>query len=152
MGKCFVFTDDVLAADSKDSQKTLAYLKERKHELIQVSALSNDSQEENLRQLELADYFDFLFSNISLESLNHMFFSNLKRDINYRICQRNPLLWHCKEALWVEDSHCIIVTDQLKICKQAEGSRWHSIYYDNLESKVVGGHKIKQLSTLTHIY
>lgn len=152
MEKSFIFTDGVLATDSKDSQKTLAYLKDKNYELIQVSALSSNEQEENLRQWELANYFDFLFPSISLESLNDMFFFNLKRDVNYRICQRNPLLWQCKEALWAQDSHCIVVTDQFRICKQAEDSGWHSIYCDNLDSNVVGGHKIKKLSTLTHIY
>lgn len=152
MGKSFIITDEVLDIDLNDSKETLAYLKEKRHELITTSSLKKQEQQEKLKQQGLIDYFDYLLPGITLHSMNNIFFDNLKREIIYRRRQNNSLLRHCKDALWIDSSYCVVVTTQLDVCQAVEHYGWSSIYYDNLEKNVVGGRKIKKLSTLKHMY
>lgn len=152
MGKSLIITDEVLDINLNDSKETLAYLKAQKHELITMSSLKKQEQQEKLKQQGLIDYFDYLLPDVTLHFINHMFFDNLKKEIIYRRRQNNSLLRHCKEALWIDDSHCIVVTNQLQLCQQADQCFWKGIYFDDGKKNVISGLKIKKLSTLMHRY
>lgn len=152
MGKTFMFTEGVLDRGDKDTKEVLAYLKDKKCELMAISSQICTVQEERLKQQGIADYFDYLFSDVEVDSMDMLFFCSRRNEIVRRLCQQNSLLRHSKDALRVDCSSRIVITDSLDIYRTAENGWWKSIYYADGTKNIAGGHKIKQLSTLKSIY
>lgn len=161
----FIFEDSVLLDDLNTSKDILNYLKEKKNELLVYSSLKYDELNKEIKDAKLDAFIDVMIPHINEELFNDYFtkssffntIRNSKEDLIKELSKYTKIDFNgcfvgiAAEKKRIDEYDTILISDKIAIYEEAR-KIIQSIYYDNLKKEIIGGRKIKTLSTLKTIY
>ena len=160
----FVFKDSVLLDDLDTSKDILNYLKEKKNELLVYSSLNYYNLNKEMKDAKIDSFIDIMIPYINEELFNDSFANesffhkirNSKEELTEELSKYDGIDFNgyaigiAAEKRRIGESNTILISDRLTMYEEARRII-QSIYYDN-GKEVIGGRKIKTLSTLKTIY
>ena len=160
----FVFKDSVLLDDLDTSKDILNYLKEKKNELLVYSSLNYDNLNKEMKDAKIDSFIDIMIPYINEELFNDSFANrsffhkirNSKEELIKELSKYDKIDFNgysigiAAEKRRIGESSTILISDRITMYEEAR-RRIQSIYYDK-GKEVIGGRKIKTLSTLKTIY